>query len=97
MGPWCSARTSPQSRFCLDGNVGIADVVATLAYLFTPPVEPCQLAIDANDDEQFDIADAVYTLAVLFSGGTAISAPTGTCGPDPTPGDLTCVLPPVCP
>lgn len=81
----------------LDGSVNIGDVVSTLNYLFTSDTEPCQLAIDANDDENFNIADAVTTLNLLFVNGPPLASPNPVCGVDPTPGTLTCVMPPPCP
>lgn len=55
-------------------------------------------AADANDDDQINIGDPVLILGGLFSGGPAPSAPYPSCGPDPTPGALTCEsFPPCCP
>ena len=43
------------------------------------------------DDGVVDISDAVATLGVLFLGQGEIPVPgMHTCGPDPTPDDLTC-------
>jgi iron(II)-dependent oxidoreductase len=79
--------------------VDIADAVFILGYLFSGgPTPACLRAADANDDESVDLGDAVFILAGLFSGGPAPSAPYPSCGPDPTPGALTCDgFPPCCP
>jgi PKD repeat protein len=81
-----------------DKMVDISDPVFTISALFLggdPPA--CEDAADSNDDGLVDISDAVYTLANLFTGGPAIPAPgPSTCGPDPTPGDLTCASEAAC-
>ena len=53
-----------------DGRVDLADVVFTLAYLFTRgDVPPCLGSADSNADEIVDITDPVFTLDNLFLGG----------------------------
>ena len=47
------------------------------------------LDCDNNDDEQVNIADAVTALSALFTGGPPPPG-NGQCGPDPTPGTLSC-------
>jgi hypothetical protein len=48
-------------------------------------------AADTNDDELANIADGVYLLAYLFSGGSAPPAPFGGgCGADPVGTALDC-------
>ncbi|MEM7263790.1 MAG: dockerin type I repeat-containing protein, partial [Planctomycetota bacterium] len=70
-----------------DGSVNIADCIRILDFLFPPtsptpgvpaPI-PCRDAADFNDDEGVDIADAVYGLSHLFSGGPDPSAPFDAC------------------
>ncbi|MEM7164184.1 MAG: hypothetical protein AAF581_01895 [Planctomycetota bacterium] len=83
-----------------DGGVDIADAVAALSFLFPPgpigPTVPCENACDANDDEQLNIGDPVYTLFALFAGGPPPPTPHPTCGTDPTPGALSCLSFPPC-
>ena len=72
-----------------DGGFDIADAVFLLSYLFLSGSVNCQNACDNNDDEQLNIADAVSALSALFTGG-APPPGSGQCGPDATPGSLTC-------
>ena len=48
-------------------------------------------------DGSNDIADAISVLGFLFSGQAPPPPPAGTCGPDPTPDPLDCLLPTSCP
>ncbi len=74
-----------------DGATNIADVLATLNYLFLrQPSVKCVEAADANDDGEVDISDPVYTLFYLFAGGKQPRAPFPNQGPDPTPDNLGC-------
>jgi len=46
----------------------------------------CLDACDANDDEDFDLSDAIFELDYLFIGNvTTLPPPFGVCGKDPTP------------
>ena len=72
-----------------DGNFDIADAVQLLTFLFLSGSVNCQNACDNNDDEQVNIADAVTALSALFTGGPPPPG-NGQCGPDPTPGSLSC-------
>lgn len=90
----CSVLLSPGGGFdrgdCNnDGSFDIADGVSLLSFLFLSGSVSCLNACDNNDDEGVDIADAVSALAALFTGGPAPPG-NGTCGPDSTPGPLTC-------
>ena len=69
----------------------IADPIAHLAVLFSgaPPFS-CADAADINDDGQFDIADPVYELSYLFTGGFPPPDPFVACGTDPTADTLDC-------
>ena len=51
----------------------------------------CRKAADANDSGTIDIADPVFLLNALFSGGPSPPATFAECGPDPTIDDLTCL------
>ena len=75
-----------------DGIMNIADSVAILGTLFLGDDSPaCENAFDVNDDDIVNIADALFGLNFLFLGGAAPPAPgTDRCGPDATPGRLTC-------
>ncbi|MFN0060414.1 MAG: immunoglobulin domain-containing protein [Planctomycetota bacterium] len=79
-----------------DGFFNIADPIRTLEYLFDSVPVPCIRALDANDSEAIDIADAVYLLTSLFLAGPLPPPPFASCGVDPTPGALTCVSFPPC-
>jgi hypothetical protein len=76
-----------------DRRIDIADVVTTLAFLFTGgrPL-PCDDAADSDDSGLLDLNDAVFTLRYVFLGGMSPRAP-GTARPwfDPTPDGLTCL------
>ena len=82
-----------------DGDVDLADPIATLNFLFIPgsPTLPCDDAADANDDGTIDCADCIYTLVFLFlDSSNPIPPPYGVLGEDPTPdligcGTVTCV------
>ena len=75
----------------LDGDVDVADPVATLIYLFVDPkTEVCDDAADANDDGHVDVGDAIYTLSWLFQGGADPAMPFPDAGTDPTADHLGC-------
>lgn len=69
-----------------------ADATFLATYLFQngpPPL--CDRSADANDDDTLDNQDVIFILAYCNSGGAAPPAPGPfVCGPDPTPGALTC-------
>lgn len=79
-----------------DGDFNIADPIYTLSNLFPNGVAPgtlCADASDANDDGELNIADPVTSLGALFSAPTMpLPAPSGACGPDPTPDTLDCAV-----
>ena len=78
----------------------LADVIALLSLLFPGSqsgIPICDIAADTNDDDRVDISDAVYMLLSLFGGTVTLPAPHPQCGSDPTPGELTCENPPICP
>jgi hypothetical protein len=56
----------------------------------------CVQALDSNDDESVNIADAVFSLAAIFTGGAEPSPPGSSCGVDVTPGTLQCQSFPAC-
>ncbi|OUU23356.1 MAG: hypothetical protein CBC13_05755 [Planctomycetia bacterium TMED53] len=90
----CTVELSPGGGFdrgnCNDDSgFDIADAVVLLTYLFLSGSVNCELACDANDDNQLNIADSVFVLSALFTGGPQPPG-NGSCGPDPTPGSLTC-------
>jgi hypothetical protein len=78
-----------------DGRLTVSDAVAIAKALFNQGskldmINACKKSADVNDDGNFDSADPIYLLNYLFKSGTAIPAPTGTCGQDPTADDLNC-------
>lgn len=77
-----------------DGAINLADPIRILSHLFLAAREPgCVDAADANDDGGLNLTDAVHLLLYLFQGGAPPAPPSGSCGIDPTPDDLTCETP----
>jgi len=75
-----------------DGQVDIADPIATLCFLFLGTTTiTCQDSADANDSGTLDLSDAVTTLGCLFLGSPpTLPSPYPARGPDPTPDELGC-------
>lgn len=73
-----------------DGSLNLLDATEMLLQLFQQQTSLCLDSLDANDDGAFNVADPLFLLNYLFSGGTPISDPSGTCGEDPTVDNLTC-------
>ena len=73
-----------------DGSLNLLDATEMLLELFQLQDTVCTDSLDANDDGAFNIADPLFLLDYLFSGGTPISDPSGVCGEDPTVDNLTC-------
>jgi hypothetical protein len=74
-----------------DGELDLSDAAFILNYLFSHGTTPeCEKSADTDDGGDLDLTDAVYLLTYLFLGGPAPEPPFPTCGPDPTPDDLTC-------
>ncbi len=82
------------------GEINLAErprAVATVDFnLFLGGTVDCRLAVDADDNETLNLADALYMLAAQFLGGPLPLAPFPECGPDPTAGALECAEFPVC-
>ena len=49
-----------------DGNIGVADVIYILAYIFQGGPGPCLDALDANDDQSVSITDAYQLVCWMF-------------------------------
>ena len=79
-----------------DGSLNLLDAPDMLLQLFQLQDSLCLDSLDANDDGAFNIADPLFLLDYLFSGGTPISDPSGVCGEDPTVDNLTCQQFPGC-
>ncbi len=75
-----------------DGDVNLADCIATLEYLFTGGAGPtCPSAADSNDDSRIDLTDGITTLFWLFADGASIPEPGPLdCGKDPSADLLGC-------
>jgi hypothetical protein len=81
-----------------DLKVDLSDAVVVLGHLFlgAPPSLSCQAAADFDDSGAIEITDAITLLQFLFLGGTSPEPPYPFCGPDPTPGGLSCASFPPC-
>ncbi|MFQ5654313.1 MAG: DUF1028 domain-containing protein [Planctomycetota bacterium] len=74
-----------------DGVFDIADPVRALTFLFLPGLPlACESACDTNDDEALDVADAIYSLEALFTGGPPPPPPFPGCAAEGTGGSLEC-------
>jgi hypothetical protein len=63
-----------------DGQVDLADAVATLHFLFLgDAARACLDALDADDSGVLNLSDPIFTLGALFLGG-APPPPPNTCG-----------------
>jgi hypothetical protein len=76
----------------VDAGFDIADIIHLLDGLFVGGSFSCVSACDYNDDGLVNVADPIFGLSTLFSGGIPPAAPHGFCGPDPTADALDCVL-----
>ena len=61
-----------------------------MGLLFQSGALGCLDAADINDDGAINIADPIFLLAYIFSGGPAPSPPSA-CGADPTADAIDCV------
>ncbi len=68
-----------------------------LDFLFNMKSVSCELAIDANDDNALNVADAIWVLSYLFVGGSPPPQPFPECGEDLAPGTLRCLSFSPCP
>ncbi len=73
-----------------DGRVDVSDPLKVLLNLFGGVPIDCEDALDANDDESANIADAMYILAYLFQNGPAMPAPFPAADVDPSGDALGC-------
>jgi hypothetical protein len=81
-----------------DGEVDLFDSVFLLCYnLGGGPPPSCKEAADFNDDGGLDLKDSIDTMKFLFTSGPPPCAPYPLCGPDPDPGQLSCLSYPPCP
>ena len=64
-----------------DGNVDMADALATLDHLYQGGADVCYEAADVDGSGSIDLTDAVSLLGYLFQGGTAPVPPAGFVGP----------------
>jgi hypothetical protein len=71
----------------LNGILEMGDAISCVGYLFNlgwfGPTS-CLEAMDANDSDSVNMADAIYILQYLFAYGTPIPAPYPECGYDST-------------
>lgn len=63
-----------------DGRTNIADIYATLNYLFRGISLECEAAADFDDNEIIDLSDVVQSLLFLYRGNSAPEAPFPSCG-----------------
>ena len=80
-------RGDPNGNFTID----LTDAVFILDYLFVDPTGvECFDALDANDNGEVQIPDAVLVLYHIFAGGIPPRPPFLACGVDPTADGLDC-------
>ncbi len=76
-----------------DARTNISDAVTILDHLFVGGAAfLCESAADVDDNDRVNLTDSVYLLDLLFGGGAEPPSPFATCGIDPTPGTLSCVV-----
>jgi hypothetical protein len=103
-GTDCGGECAPCPRFRrgdvnADGRVDISDPISVLRHLFEMEViSECLEAVDANDDADVDLTDAVYLLDWLFGSGSEPPPPgPRECGIDATADALGCLSFSPCP
>lgn len=81
-----------------NGALEVTDAIGTFGYLFlgSAPAVDCLDAMDADDSGTVELTDGIYLLNFLFLGGPVLPAPHGSCGTDPSPDDIGCVVFPSC-
>ncbi len=100
LGGWhlddiCVEAVTAQASFVrgdvdLSGTVSIDDAIRSAYYLQGLLALPCEDAVDANDDGSLNLADVLYVLRYLFSGGAPPPDPFPSAGVDPSPDGLSC-------
>ncbi len=78
----CTSCTAEPGDANGDGSVNMVDVVVMLCHVFHGTYLFCPGAANVNDDDQLNLADAVYLLAYLFVNGP----------PPPASGPQECAL-----
>ena len=78
-----------------DGTRNLLDAVAIVRAVFGlgiryELIRACMDSADTDDDEDVDVADALFMLNYLFLRGPEIAAPAVSCGLDPSGEELTC-------
>ena len=73
-----------------DGDLGLADAVATLNALFLGRPLPCLAAGNADGEGGVNIADPIYLLTYLCLGGPPPAPPFPECGPLPEAARVFC-------
>jgi len=71
----------------LDGRVDVSDPVKIARVLFAGLTTTCEDALDANDDGDMNVTDAIFLFDYLYRRGETPSAPYPLQGFDPTDGD----------
>ena len=71
----------------IDERIDISDPISILNFLFGGRDRPhdCRNAMDADDDGDVSITDAIRVLVHLFQGADPLPAPYPDCGLDPAP------------
>ena len=73
-----------------DGNLGIADAVLVLNFLFAGGPLECPVVADVDSSGRLLISDPVYLLRYLFLGGDPPAPPFPDCAPAPDADDAWC-------
>ncbi len=74
-----------------DTWINVTDMTGILGFLFhSRPAPACRDRLDADDDGEIDISDALYVGAALFRHGPPFPEPFPDPGLDPTPDEIPC-------
>lgn len=80
-----------------NGNIGLADAMDLLRYLFADGTRPsCQKSADADDSGALNVTDPIWILLHLFAVREELPAPFRDCGQDNTPDRLSCLTDHLC-
>ena len=73
-----------------NGQHDLTDPISVLRHLFQGGSLCCEVAADADGDEQIILSDAIYLFDYFFRGGSAPTSPFPDCSPHLVEGELGC-------